>query len=144
MTEQKPIASNETVTKKKRNLILPIAGLVIAIAVGGFVASRMGLDKALVKQQVDAFIVQIKEEGRAGGRDINLMYADLDVAGSFTNKHVVMREPVLTIKPLDEAATAPTPNGKSDALRITTPAIEIYPSVSAQPSRRRNQSTLLT
>lgn len=128
MTEPTPA---ETVTKKKRNLLLPIAGVVIAIAVGGFVASRMGLDKALVKQQVDAFIVQIKEEGRAGGRDINLMYADLEVAGSFTSKHVVMREPVLTIKPLDEGAAAQGSSGKSDALRITTPAIEIYPSVSS-------------
>ncbi|MFZ4540388.1 MAG: hypothetical protein ACOYNL_01085 [Rickettsiales bacterium] len=113
-------------TAKKRRLYIPVIAGIIAIAVIGFLASRAGLDKALVKQQVDDFIVQMKEKGRAQGRDLNLTYGKLEVVGSFASKHVVIHDPVLTVKPL-ERKTAPDGSQKIDALRITTPTLEIYP-----------------
>ncbi len=114
--------------KKKRSLILPIAAGVVALAVAGFLASRAGLDKALVKQQVDDFIARLHEQGAQQGRDITLTYADLEVAGGLTNKHVVMKAPVLTVKPLASQAAVPAADKKAtDALRITTPQVAIYP-----------------
>ncbi len=131
MTEQKPTITGETPTKKKRSLILPIAGAIVAIAVGGFLASRAGMDKALVKQQVDNFVLELKERGREGGRDIDLTYVDLEVAGSFANKHVVMRSPVLTVKPIERVQPNQGEKKVIDALRITTPAVEIFPGLSS-------------
>lgn len=131
MTEPTSPITSDTPVKKKRGLLLPIAAVIIAIGVGGFVASRAGLDKALVKQQVDNFIVQMKEQGRAQGRDLDMTYADLEVAGSFAAKHVVMREPVLTVKPLERETAKEGEKKLVDALRITTPTIEIYPGVSS-------------
>lgn len=123
--------TTNTMTKKKRSLVLPIAAAIVAIAVAGFVASRAGLDKALVKQQVDDFIARMHEQGKAQGRDLNLTYADLEVSGGFTNKHVVMKDPVLTVRPLDRVPQTPEDRKTVDSLRITTPAIQLYPGVSS-------------
>jgi len=131
MTEPASTTTAETPAKKKHSLLLPIAAVIITIGVGGFFASRAGLDKALVKQQVDNFIVQLKEKGRASGRDMDLTYAELDVAGSFANKHVVMRSPVLTVKPMEREHLKAGEKKTIDALRITTPAVEIYPGLSS-------------
>lgn len=117
----------EATTKKKRRFILPIAGAIVAVAVAGFVASRAGLDKALVKQQVDNFAAELKEKGRAQGRDIDLAYGDLEVVGSFASKHVVLHSPILTIKPLEHKTPLAGAKKTVDALRVTTPAVEIYP-----------------
>ncbi len=113
--------------KKKRSLVLPIAGAIIAVAAVGFVVSRAGLDKALVKQQLDDFIVQMQEKGRAQGRDLNLTYGELEVVGSFASKHVVIHDPSLTVKPLERKPLQPGAKKAIDALVITTPTLEIYP-----------------
>lgn len=126
MTEQ---TASTVVTKKKRSLILPIAATIVAVAVAGFVASRAGLDKALVKQQVDDFIARMHEQGKAQGRDLSLTYADLEVTGGLINKHVVMKEPALIIRPLERTPQAAAGRKTVDSLRITTPAIQLYPSV---------------
>ena len=124
MTE---ITDASTKTKKKRGLFLPIAAVIIAIAVIGFIASRAGLDKALVKQQLDAFIVDLKERGRAQGRDLDFTYVDLEVVGSFASKHVVIMKPQLIVKPLNRPVPKPGETSPIDALVVTTPSIEIYP-----------------
>ncbi len=126
MNDAAPIVTQSQAKKKKRSLFLPIAAIILAIAIVGFIASRAGLDKALVKQQLDSFIADLKEKGRAQGRDVNLTYGDLEVVGSFANKHVVVHQPVLSVKPLNRK---PQPiGGKSeiDALVVTTPSIAIY------------------
>lgn len=126
MTEQNQRITGD-VAKKKRSLVLPIAAAVVTVALVGFLASRAGLDKALVKQQVDNFIVQMKERGKAQGRDLNLVYGELEVVGSFASKHVVIHEPVLTVKPLERQAPSVGEKKQVDALVITTPTIAIYP-----------------
>lgn len=126
MIEQTHIYSTEINSgKKKRRLFIPIAVAVVTVAVVGFLTSRAGLDKALVKQQIDRFVVEIKEKGRTQGRDIELTYGDLEVVGSFASKHVVIHDPALRIRPLKNE---PQPvNKEIDALLITTPTISVYP-----------------
>lgn len=113
--------------RKKRNLFLPIAGAILFVALLGFFASRAGLDKALVKQQLDDFIAQVKERGKAQGRDIEITYGELQVIGSFAAKHVVIHDPVLTIKPSERKAAVANGKPVIDALRVSTAAIEVYP-----------------
>ena len=120
-------AASAVATKKKRSLFLPIAGGIVALALVGFFASRAGIDKALVKQQLDNFIAQMKERGRAQGRDLDMTYGDLEVVGSFASKHVVVHSPVLTVKPLERRPVKDGEVKPVDALRITTPTLEIYP-----------------
>lgn len=129
MTEEQQSSS---VTKKKRGLFFPIAIAVVAIAVVGFIASRAGLDKALVKQQLDDFIAQSKERAAAQGRDINITYGELEVVGSFASKHVLVHDPVLTVKPLERKAD----QKKVDALMISTSSLAIYPKATDLSSLR--------
>lgn len=111
--------------KKKRSIVLPILGVIVALALVGFFASRAGLDKALVKQKVDGFITQMQDKAREKGRDVSITYRDLEVVGSFAGKHVVMHDPVMTVKPLQGQTQK-----AADALRITTEKLEIYPETS--------------
>ncbi len=111
---------------KKRRLWLMIAGAV-ALALIGFFASRAGLDKALVKQQLDDFIAQVKEKGQAQGRDITITYGELAVVGRFAAKHVVVHDPVLSIQPSNRTAPKPGEKPVVNGLRITTDRLEIYP-----------------
>lgn len=118
---------NETTPKKKRGLVLPIAIAIVAIAVIGFIASRAGLDKALVKQQLDQFAADLKERGHQQGRDLSLSYGELEVVGSFASKHVVVHNVSLTVKPLENR---PRPEGAAkqiDSIVVSTPSAEIYP-----------------
>lgn len=114
-------------TTKKRSPFIYIAGGILLIALIGFYASRAGLDKALVKQQLDDFIAQVKEKGKAQGRDIEITYGELKVVGSFAAKHVVVNDPVVTIQPTERKAPVAGEKPVVDALRITTSSIEIYP-----------------
>jgi hypothetical protein len=114
-------------TRKKRPWGWGIAiGVLILVAVA-FFASRAGLDKALVKQQVDGFIVQLRESAKAQGRHVDLTYRDLEVAGGLTNKHVVMHDPVFTIKPLEPTPNVATQEQPTNALRVTTARVLLFP-----------------
>jgi hypothetical protein len=118
---------NETLPKKKRKLLIPALAVVGGVLVVGFVVSQAGLDKALVKQKLDESILAIKEKGRAQGRDIDITYGDLEVAGTFLDKRVIVHQPVLTVKPLNRAPLAPGAVAKPDSLVITTDEMAIYP-----------------
>lgn len=127
MTEPSPAHAPKS---KKRNYVVPVAIAILAVAVFGFFLSRAGLDKALVKQQLDDFAAQLKEQGKAQGRDLSFTYGELEVQGSFIDKHVVVHQPALGVKPLNPVANE---NGKKsiDAIIISSPVIEIYPGVSS-------------
>lgn len=116
---------NASTEKKKRSLVLPVALGIVALAFGGFFASRMGLDKALVKQQVDAFIASAESKAKESGRDLKITYKDLEVVGSFTKKHVVLQAPELVVQPSGAAAMAD--GAKQDAVKIATEKLEIFP-----------------
>lgn len=115
------------VSAKKRKL-LPFAILgIITVLAAGFFVSRAGLDKALVKQHVDAVIASIKEQGRDQGRDIDIRYKEITIAGGFLDKHVVLLEPSISIKPLEREPLGPDGKRKMDSLVITTEYLLIDP-----------------
>lgn len=125
MTE--PTTADATLTpKKKQKWVLPIAAAIITISVAGFLISRAGLDKALVKQRLDDTIARVKEKGRAQGRDIDITYGEIDVVGSFARKHVVVHAPTMTVKALDQVKK-PEGQPQVESLLITTPSLEIFP-----------------
>ena len=117
----------EVPVKKKRSLVLPIATAIVAVSLLGYVASRAGIDKLLVKHTLDDAIVRLKEHARARGRDVNITYGELEVVGNFTHKHVLVHNPVLTVSPLKPEPLGPDGTRKSDMLIISTPVLEIYP-----------------
>lgn len=117
----------ELITPKKRSYLLPVALGIVALLMVGFVASRAGLDKALVKQKLDAAIASIKKKGREDGRDIEIKYGDLEVSGSFIDKHVIVHQPVFIIKPLEHKPLKPGAEEASDSLVVTSDEMVIYP-----------------
>ena len=110
--------------KSKRNyLYIALAG-VSALIVVGVVASRSGLDKALLRQQMDAFATSLHTSGERQGRDITLTYGEVDIKGSFSSKHGVIHDVKLMVKPMNKDGAA---SSKDDSLVVTTPIAEIYP-----------------
>lgn len=105
--------------------VLVIALLVIAaIILVGFLASRSGLDKALLRQRLDAFAADLAAKGVKDGRDVQFTYRDIEITGNFSNRHAVILSPQLSIKPLDgQAANAPA----GDDLIVRTDEVAIYP-----------------
>ena len=106
--------------KKKNKFAAPIAIGIVALIVVGVLLSRAGLDKALVKQKLDETIANLKEKGREHGRDIDVTYGELEVAGSFLSRHVVIHDPALHIRPLTPAPKLPSPD-KPKAAPIAVP-----------------------
>lgn len=138
MTE--PLPSTETEAAKPRRCRRYCwwgAGvLVLVLIVVAFLASRAGLDKALVKQQLDNFIVHAKQQARDRGRDLDITYGDLAVAGSFANKHVEVKDVTVKIKPLRDAAMANAPQRANSSLQVTTPLVNVFPTAANLSSFR--------
>ena len=117
-------APEEKESSKARKFIIPILIGIVLILVVGLVASRSGLDKALLRQRIDAFAISLNKKGKAEGRDIQLTYKDIDILGSITNRHAVILEPQLSIKPLVADGKQANP---SDSLIMRTAAVAIFP-----------------
>ena len=113
--------------KKKRKILIPSLVLVGVVLVGGFVLSKAGLDKALVKQKLDESIVNIQERARERGRDVAITYGDVEVAGNLLNKHVVVQKLVVTVKQVNRAPMTPGQTAKIDSVIISTDEMAIYP-----------------
>ncbi len=112
-------------TAKKRKFLLPAILAVVALLVVGFLASRAGLDKAIVKQRLDEVIATLKERSRASGTDIEITYKDIEVTGNFIDKKVVVHEPMFRMRPLVKS-TNPAPN-HMDSIVVTSPELIIIP-----------------
>lgn len=93
---------------------------VAAIGLIGYLASRSGLDKALLRQQLDDFAAHLHETAAKQGRDVTFTYTDVSIDGSFSHKHGVIHGPKLAIKPAEA-------KGDQEALIVSTPALEVYP-----------------
>lgn len=107
----------------KRVLLISVAIIAAIIAVG-LLASRMGLDKALLRQHVDAFATDIAEKGRKEGRDIRFTYKGIDITGGFSDRHAVILAPQLSIQPLAGEGKKTSP---ADNLIVRTSEVAIYP-----------------
>lgn len=119
---------NDTAPKQKRKLLLPAVLGIVALLIIGFMVSRAGLDKALVRQRLDSSIVAMKERAKLQGRDIDIRYGDIEMAGGLMDRHVIVRNPVFTVKPLERAPLAPDAlRKKTDTLMISTAQMVLYP-----------------
>ena len=115
-----------TLPKKKNRLLTYLALVLAAVLVLGFLLTHSGIDKALIKQKLDQYAALLQEKGREQGRDVSLTYGDIEVAGGFIHKHVIIRNPQLSIKPLAQPG-ATTPPNPADTVAVTTPQLVIYP-----------------
>lgn len=139
MTDIEPTQPQPTETviakEKKSNarkITLATIGALLIIIIAAVVASKAGLDKALVRQQLDAIAAQVKERGAAQGRDITFTYGAIDIKGGFSNRHAVISNPQLDIKPMEgENFEKRDDKGKPNSLRITSPVLEVHPESSS-------------
>ncbi len=123
MTEELAATENEK-TSRARKFILPVAVAIVALLVVGYLVSQSGLDKAVLRQRIDAFATSLAEKGKQEGRDIQLTYKDIAIDGSFSSRHAVIIEPQLSVKPLAAEGKAITPK---DNLILRTAQISIFP-----------------
>jgi hypothetical protein len=100
-------------TRKSKRIVIGLFVALAALIVFGVVASRAGLDKALLRQQLDALASQMHENAKAKGRDVTFTYGEIDVVGGFTDRHAVIHDPRIHILP--------------DAITVTSPVLEIHP-----------------
>ena len=113
----------ETESGSSRKILIAVVALLLVVLAAAFIVSRSGLDKALVRQQLDAFSTSLTESARKNGRDVHFTYADIAIRGSFSGRHAVVLGPQVTIKPL------PGPNGPvkpDDEMQIRTESFNIY------------------
>lgn len=131
-TNETPTAETAIASDKRshtRKIIFATIGALLIIIVAAVIASKAGLDKALVRQQLDAIALQLKERGAAQGRDVTFTYGDIAIKGGFTNKHAVISAPQLDIRPMEGEGFEQhdVKEGKPNTLRITSPVLEVFP-----------------
>lgn len=112
--------------RRTRQLVIGGVALIVLLIAGLLLASKAGLDKALVRQQIDRFAANLQAQGKAQGRNITLTYENITIEGGFTDRHAVVHAPKMTVQPL-EPAPASKPGERPETLSVTTPLLEIFP-----------------
>lgn len=127
MTENNEVSTevSEKRASTSRRIVIGTLAVLVLIAATAILASKTGLDRALVRQQLDTIAAQMKANGAAQGRDVSFTYGEVEIAGSFSNKHAVIHDPVLAVKPLENEQFEKPQDAKS--LRIISKVMEIYP-----------------
>lgn len=97
-----------------RKFALPVVIAIIVIGAIGYVTSKAGLDKALVKEAVDNFAANVKQSSNG---TLAFSYDDIKIAGGFTDRHAIITEPTLTQTANEE-----------QILTFTTEKILVHPS----------------
>lgn len=92
---------NDTATapvapKSSRKFFLPVVIAIIAIGAIGYLASKMGLDRALVKESVDHFAADLQS---SSNDTLNFSYKDIKIEGGWSDRHAVLIEPKLEQSP---------------------------------------------
>lgn len=114
--------------RKTRRIIIGTALVVVLIAGAALVASKAGLDKALVRQELDLIAAQLKQRGAAQGRDVAFTYGAVDIEGGISDRHAVVHDVKLQMKPLQQAGVPPKEgDDEPRSLVITSPVLEITP-----------------
>lgn len=127
MTEPAPNETPAAKNAQSRRIILCTLAVLVLIAAGAIIASKAGLDKALVRQQLDTIAAQLKTRAAEEGRDIEFTYGDVEITGGFTNRHAVIHDPVITSQPLAGSEFEQPQGDQPKTLRITSDTLEIYP-----------------
>lgn len=98
MSDTTETSSTETTApcRKSRKYALVAVGVIIAVGVAGYVVSKLGLDRALVKESVDNFAANLQ----ASSHDtLSFSYKDIKIAGGLTDRHAILIEPKLEQSP---------------------------------------------
>ena len=112
---------------RSRRIVIGTLSVLVLIIAAGILASKTGLDRALVRKQLEVIAAQMKASGAAQGRDVRFTYGDVEVTGSFGNKHAVIHAPVLEVKPLEAEGYVQPQGEEPKTLRITSAVMEVYP-----------------
>lgn len=115
--------------RKTRRIILGTAVVVVLIGAAAFIASKAGLDKALVRQELDLIAAQLKQRGAAQGREITFTYGAINIEGGISDRHAVVHDVKLQTRPLVQPGVPPkeVEEEASRSLVIASPVLEITP-----------------
>lgn len=132
MTDLDPTPITETTDtpaekRSSRRILFAVIAALLLIVVAAVLASKAGIDKALVRQQLDMIAAQLKERGAAQGRDITFTYGEIEIKGSFASKHAVIHDPKLAIKPLEQKGFVVEKTDRPQTLLISSPVLEVHP-----------------
>lgn len=116
-----PEVKERSIAKRVLLGTMVVIGAIILVV---FLASQTGLDKALLRKQVDAFAASVAEKGRKEGRDIQFTYEDIAITGGFSDRHALILSPQLSVKPIAAEGKQVNP---SDNLLLRTSEVAIYP-----------------
>lgn len=127
MTDTNEVSTeiSEKRSKTSRRIIIGTLAVLALIAGVAVLASKTGLDRVLVRQQLDALAAQMKLRGASQGRDVTFTYGDVEIVGGFGDRHAVIHDPVLAVKPLEAEGYEKPEDAQS--LRVVTPVMTIYP-----------------
>lgn len=90
-------ATATTKSSDGKRFIVPVLLAITVIAGLGYFASKAGLDKAAIKQVLDAWITQQESRAKASGVTLDIAYSDIVVSGGLTDKQIEILEPRATI-----------------------------------------------
>lgn len=122
--------STETEARRRngsRRIIIGTLSVLVLLIAAAILASKTGLDRALVRKQLETIAANMKASGAAQGRDVNFTYGEVEIAGSFSNKHAVIHQPVLEMKPLQGEGYVQPEGEAPKTLRITSKSMDVYP-----------------
>lgn len=92
MTEETTAPETKSTSRK---FILPVILVILLIGGLGYVASKAGLDKALVKQAVDHFAADLAASTEHAPAHMTLTYDDIRLEGGLTNRHAILVNPAI-------------------------------------------------
>lgn len=127
---------SERRARRSRRAIIGTLSVLVLIIAAAVLASKTGLDRALVRKQLENISAQLKASGAANGRDVTFTYGDVEVTGSFGNKHAVIHAPVLEVKPLEAEGYVQPKGDAPKTLRITSDVMEVYPEAASLQAMR--------
>lgn len=85
-----------TAKSSSRKWAIFVVLAILAVGAIAYMASKTGLDKALVKEAVDNFAAELK----ASSNDtLSFSYGDIAIEGGFRDRHAVIKNPVLQQSP---------------------------------------------
>ncbi|MBN8543225.1 MAG: DUF2125 domain-containing protein [Alphaproteobacteria bacterium] len=78
--------------KKSRThkILIAVVLSLLGVAGLGYYASRAGLDKAVVEQQLNAWIEQTEKQAKEQGQSIDIRYGDVAIKGGLADGHALI------------------------------------------------------
>lgn len=116
--------NTQTTPKNSRSFILPVILVILGVAAVGYFASKAGLDKALVQQQVDSWILAREAQAKQQGYYLDISYENLKFEGPLSERYLVLENPqVVVASAAPDALDAPA----SEVFRVSTKRALLHP-----------------